>query len=467
MNGDMKELEFPAGEEFDVVICGTGLKECILSGLLSKEGKKVLHIDRNRYYGGACASLNLTTLWEKFGKGVPPKEYGENRHWNIDLVPKFIMANGKLVSMLVKTRVTHYLSGWESVEGTYVYQYQAAGFFSKESFIHKVPATDSEALKSNLLSLTEKFRCKSFFQFAMNWDPQNSNTWEKFNPNTTTMAQVFSYFSLDKKTIEFIGHAVALYPSDDYLTKPMGPTMDKIMLYFQSISKYGKSPFIYPVYGLQGIPEGFCRLCAVNGGTFMLNKSIDSFVYDDSGKVCGVKATTGEVAKCKQVICDPSYALPMPNAAQKLRKVGQTVRAICILGAPIPSTSGANSCQIIIPQAELKRRTDIYIMVVSAAHNVCINGKYIAIVSATVETENPRSEIEPALKLLGNIENMFVSISDNYEPSTLGTEDGVFISKSYDAESHFESATDDVEDLYQRIMGKALELPAAEVEADE
>jgi Rab GDP dissociation inhibitor len=41
---------------------GTGLTECILSGLLSVEGKKVLHMDRNDYYGGDGASLNLTQV---------------------------------------------------------------------------------------------------------------------------------------------------------------------------------------------------------------------------------------------------------------------------------------------------------------------------------------------------------------------------------------------------------------------
>ncbi|OEH75183.1 Rab GDP dissociation inhibitor, partial [Cyclospora cayetanensis] len=49
-----------------VVVCGTGLKECILSGLLSSAGKKVLHLDRNNYYGGECASLSLTNLYNKF-----------------------------------------------------------------------------------------------------------------------------------------------------------------------------------------------------------------------------------------------------------------------------------------------------------------------------------------------------------------------------------------------------------------
>lgn len=34
-------------ENYDVIVLGTGLTECILSGLLSIEGKKVLHIDRS------------------------------------------------------------------------------------------------------------------------------------------------------------------------------------------------------------------------------------------------------------------------------------------------------------------------------------------------------------------------------------------------------------------------------------
>jgi choline dehydrogenase-like flavoprotein len=38
--------------EYDVIVLGTGLTECILSGVLSVKGKKVLHIDRNDHYGG-------------------------------------------------------------------------------------------------------------------------------------------------------------------------------------------------------------------------------------------------------------------------------------------------------------------------------------------------------------------------------------------------------------------------------
>ena len=45
--------------EYDVIVLGTGLTECILSGVLSVKGKKVLHIDRNDHYGG-CVHRDST-----------------------------------------------------------------------------------------------------------------------------------------------------------------------------------------------------------------------------------------------------------------------------------------------------------------------------------------------------------------------------------------------------------------------
>lgn len=53
-------IAFRMDETYDVIVLGTGLTECVLSGLLSVAGMKVLHMDRNNYYGGESASYNLT-----------------------------------------------------------------------------------------------------------------------------------------------------------------------------------------------------------------------------------------------------------------------------------------------------------------------------------------------------------------------------------------------------------------------
>lgn len=62
---------------------------------------------------------------------------------------------------------------------------------------------------------------------------------------------------------------------------------------------------------------------------------------------------------------------------------------------------------------------------ISFAHNVAAEGKYIAIASTSVETNDPEQEIKPALDLLMPIDQKFVSIADQYEPTDLGTESQV------------------------------------------
>uniref|UniRef100_A0A8C2ZBH2 Zgc:112334 n=1 Tax=Cyclopterus lumpus TaxID=8103 RepID=A0A8C2ZBH2_CYCLU len=69
-------------EEYDIIVLGTGLKECILSGLLSQSGKKVLHIDNNPYYGGESASISpLEELFKKFKVPGPAKSMGRGKEW--------------------------------------------------------------------------------------------------------------------------------------------------------------------------------------------------------------------------------------------------------------------------------------------------------------------------------------------------------------------------------------------------
>lgn len=53
---------------------------------------------------------------------------------------------------------------------------------------------------------------------------------------------------------------------------------------------------------------------------------------------------------------------------------------------------------------------DIYISVVSFAHNVASDGMYIATVSTTAETTNPEKELQPGLELLEPIVHKLVTL---------------------------------------------------------
>ncbi|NXD88612.1 GDIB inhibitor, partial [Halcyon senegalensis] len=396
--------------------------ECILSGIMSVNGKKVLHMDRNSYYGGESASITpLEDLYKRFNlPGTPPESMGRGRDWNVDLIPKFLMANGQLVKMLLYTEVTRYLD-FKVIEGSFVY---------KGGKIYKVPSTEAEALASSLMGLFEKRRFRKFLVYVANFDENDPRTFEGVDPKKTTMRDVYKKFDLGQDVIDFTGHALALYRTDDYLDQPCQETINRIKLYSESLARYGKSPYLYPLYGLGELPQGFARLSAIYGGTYMLNKPIEEIVIEN-GKVVGVKSE-GEVARCKQLICDPSYV------SDRVTKVGQVIRVICILSHPIKNTNDANSCQIIIPQNQVNRKSGLF---------------------------NP---------------SRFVSISDLFAPTDLGTESQVskrragargadsghsplsgcsssslqiFISRTYDATTHFETTCDDIKDIYKRMMG--------------
>ena len=47
--------------------------------------------------------------------------------------------------------------------------------------------------------------------------------------------------------------------SSSYLDVPCLETVNRIKLYSESLARYGKSPYLYPLYGLGELPQGFAR----------------------------------------------------------------------------------------------------------------------------------------------------------------------------------------------------------------
>ncbi|KAM7005795.1 rab GDP dissociation inhibitor beta [Tautogolabrus adspersus] len=426
-------------QEYDIIVLGTGLKECVLSALLSQNGKKVLHIDKNPYYGGESASISpLEQLYKKFKVPGCAKSLGRGKEWNIDLIPKFFLADGELVKILVHTEVTRYLD-FKVVEGSYVY---------KAGKVHKVPGTEEDAQTSDLMGMFDKRRFRKLLHLAQNFDIRNPRTYHNVDPNKTTTRDLFCRFDLGQEVQEFTGHAIALHSNESYLDQPCVETIRRIRLYSESLTRHNTSPYLYPVYGLGELPQGFARLSAEYGGTFLMNRAVEE-VLMDNGKVKAVKSE-GKLFQCQQLICDPSY---VPN---RVRKAGHVIRVICLLNHPVKNTHEANSCQIIIPQTQLHRKSDVYISVVSYTHSVASDGLYIATVSTTVETNNPEKEIQPALELLEPIIQKFASVSDLLVPNEDGKKSQIFVSRSYDETNHFVSECEDIKEMYLRITGAEL-----------
>ena len=605
-----------ADGNYDVIVLGTGMKECVLAGLLAVSGKRVLQLDRNGYYGGDCASLDLEALHEHFNKPYDEArckaELGRPRSFLCDLIPKFILANGKLVKMLIHTGVTKYID-FCAVDTSFVYT---------SGKVYKVPVTPAEAMATSLVGFFQKRNLRNFATYISEYVPQEAGPkdatatlaasgdveaiskavaayyarhvpskvgdvgamlqqyqgslpkmmrlvedkygvsmvpqeydvafgegpmglkinprpvgdssaqrhvtmvvnfdasvkrtgdaekvevghiisklngedvlWMKYDDLLTkirgagrpltltfmhpvpdrpkasagdsadlasmTAAQIYSKYSLDANSQCFIGHAMALNTDDSYLQRSALELVEAVKTYGLSVGRYGDSPYIYPLYGLSGIPEGFARLSAVHGGVIMLRQEPDEIMFDEkTGNVCGVRCKD-MAATCSVLIGDPSYF-----GDDRKRATGSVVRSMCLLKHPVPKTNDTGSAQIIMPAKHLKNRNkDIFISILGNGHEVAPKGVHAAIISTEVETSNPLQEVEQGIKLLGPIAARFDSVSQCFEPTSDGTKDNVYVTRSYDATSHFEYESREVMDLYERITGKPVDMSISVEEA--
>lgn len=89
-------------------------------------------------------------------------------------------------------------------------------------------------------------------------------------------------------------------------------------------------------------------------------------------------------------------------------------------------------------------------MVSSQNFKICADGYSIVSVSTIVEGDGsrPETELEPGFAriglgsgYLGRNEEKFIQVVDLYEPVNDGRSDNVFITRSYDATTHFETTT--------------------------
>ncbi|KAG5043121.1 Heat shock protein 90-2 [Glycine soja] len=177
--------------------------------------------------------------------------------------PKFIMANGNLVRVLILANVTKYLY-FKVVDGSYVFN---------KGKVHKVPANDMETLKSPLMGLFAKHWTHKFFIYVQKYNESDPKTHEGLDLTRVPTKELIAKYGLDDNTIDFIGHALALHSDDRYLAELALDIVKRIKLYAESLVHFqGGSPYIYPLYGLGELPQAFSQLSVVYGETYMLNK---------------------------------------------------------------------------------------------------------------------------------------------------------------------------------------------------
>ncbi|TKS71807.1 Rab GDP dissociation inhibitor beta [Collichthys lucidus] len=382
-------------QEYDVIVLGTGLK-----------------------------------LYKKFKVPGPAQSTVHEKEWNIDLIPKFFLANGQLVKILVNTEVTRYLD-FKVIEGSYVYQ---AGR------VHKVPCTEEDAQASDLMGMFDKRRFRKLLLFAMNFDLRHPRTYQDMDPHKTTTRDLFCHFDLGLDVVEFIGHAIALHDSESYLDQPCLETITRIKLYSESLCRHNNSPYIYPVYGLGELPQGFARL-QNNYFTFQF-----------------VPVVTYTATKCRvrgNFPAEQSSARDCDGRRQsdscKIRGEGRHLHirgvlcAQCGLGGGV-HRHGEHDCGNQQPRERSPASAGA-----SRAHHAKVSAALKSSVLLSVGITFDHIDFIPC-----HHQSRFVSVHRLLIPKDDGKNSQIFVSRSYDSTNHFEAECEDIKDMYHRITGAEL-----------
>lgn len=265
----------------DCIILGTSLTNSIIAAACSRVGKTVLHFDPNSYYGGESASFTFEQLviWIKENypdnealQSIPKELIEKSRHFCIDLCPKLLFCNGQMVELLISSNVSRYHE--------FINKVRMLAFDDVDKLI-QLPYKRSDIFTSPLLpKLSDKRKLTQFIEICLSYNDEDLSTIHKeLEPHLDSPIDSF----LEQRNIssvlsKLILNSVAMVePSET--TRSACKSIKKFMLATQ---RYGKSPFLFPIYGSGEFPQSFCRLSAVFGGTYCLNRSIDK--VNDKGK---------------------------------------------------------------------------------------------------------------------------------------------------------------------------------------
>lgn len=398
--------------QVDCIVLGTGLTNSIIAAACSRIGKSVLHLDSNKYYGDVWASFTFSQLieWIKINypensclENLPKDLEDKSRMFCIDLCPRVLFSNGSMVDLLVKSNVSRYHEFKNNI--------RILSMVGEE--VHVLPRHRSDVFNSSIFStLLDKRKMMKFIYFVTKFDLESdtAETSEVLKNADKPIKQFLIEHGLNETLQQLIINSLAM-------VKPTDTTLEackRIKNFISAVERYGRSPFMLPLYGCGEFPQSFCRLSAVFGGTYCLNTPVDSVEIE--------KSTTGSDSqspsrskfsikfsdeKTEFQVTSDSLILDYANA-KSLKLVDPSTkrlrlsRAILITKESIISNEEKYTSLMRIPPGNYNDRYEIYLLELNYSLLVCPPEYNIVYIWTRSDKEDPESDLEPIInKLFG------------------------------------------------------------------
>jgi len=289
-----------------------------------------------------------------------------NRKFNLDISPKFLFSAGPLVKTIIKANITHYAE-FKVVDRILMW---------RDNFIVEVPCNRSDVFTSSFLSMIEKRTLMKFLTFCLeNEEMEESDQRKPFKEFLTSKR-------LSENLQSFIIYSIAMVKPDDETEIAMAQTRS----FLSSLGHYGKTPFLWALFGTGEIPQMFCRMSAVFAGLYCLDKvpvhmvlSEAEVVETETGKrVCKNVLIDKHEVHCKYLVADPTY---IPSCFIKFNESQRVSKAILVVSHSLAYSSSEHLSFLTIPPLEGKKES-VRVIEVGPSSSACPTGLYIVYLSS-------------------------------------------------------------------------------------
>ncbi|KAH9420679.1 hypothetical protein DERP_001110 [Dermatophagoides pteronyssinus] len=351
-------------------------------------------------YDEACQLL------EEFKDGHPLIHRLDNM-FTFDLCPRFLIANEKLVKLLIDSTVTRYIEFKKisrlltamTVPQTDDKMRKSNNSEDVKMEIVEVPCTRNDIFISNIISPIEKRYLMSFLEKCYRLE-RHGDWYREFSDRP--FSEFLKTQTLTDKLQEFITNTL-LMQSQQIQTEN---ALNKIHFFLRSFGRFCDRPFLFPLYGSEDIIQAFCRYGAVWGGLYCLGVSIHGIIIDKkdehSKKQCKSIMVNRSLIECDNLITDYRFVDIQPI---QLKEQKILARAIILNTKSIKAIDPENELGdlsfIHLPPKFTGLDSSVYCFETDYSSRVCPRHFYLQYFWCDSSSDRtPKQVLEPVIKKL-------------------------------------------------------------------
>ncbi|KAJ3130165.1 hypothetical protein HK098_005412 [Nowakowskiella sp. JEL0407] len=319
-----------------------------------------------------------------------------NRQFNLELFAAPLFSNGNIVNLLIESGAGKYLE-FKALEDMYIW--------TTEGLEH-VPGSKEDVFGNKSLSLIEKRILMKVLTLASTYE-EHIDSWSEYRD--LPYAKFLESQRVSESLQHVIIHSISMPDTDQEILTEEGLKLTKEHL--SSIGRFGKTMFLCCLYGaLSELSQGFCRMSAVHGGTFILDLPIEKLSKKDNFFVL---ETPEENFSANYLICSPNY-VSKTDFDPSLSVTERTISHAIVIVDKKASLHGGLEL-IVFPPENISNKHTIYCYQQSSETNSTPSGKNV-LYFQTKTNVGAEEDLTPAIKSIINIE---LTATDPNKPNAL------------------------------------------------